>query len=201
MPRIAYFWRLSTLSANQAPIDSSSAARRRSPNFERQGRQLFIANDCAATAGPCSATAPSTVGVRPASRHRPLRGHRQSADTGAFRTPANIGAARAHMHDGRFATLEVVDFYHNPSGDSAPTQRTPRMPAQSHAGARDRPARFFLQPTISPSAHGERSPPFERPHLYGIQSRAHTAEGTPLAGSNGLAPRLCRAGAAASRQS
>ena len=184
-----------TLSANQAPIDSEFGGTPTLTELERQGQQLFIANDCAAChAGSLfSDSAFHYIGVRPANEDTgrfAVTGN--PADTGAFRTPSlrNVALRAPYMHDGRFATLEeVVDFY-NRGGDFSAPNKDPRVRPRNLTPAQKTALLAFLRRPLTDPRTAAESGPFERPHLYTESSHVPTLQGTPLAGSNGLAPRL-----------
>jgi cytochrome c peroxidase len=79
---------------------------------ENRGRQLFMTGQGNGGAGCAACHVPPTFALAANSQSNGL----DAGETRIFKSPSlkNVGASRAFMHDGRFATLaEVVEFYNS----------------------------------------------------------------------------------------
>ena len=79
---------------------------------ENRGRQLFMTGQGNGGAGCATCHVPPTFALAANSQSNGL----DAGETRIFKSPSlkNVGASRAFMHDGRFATLvEVVEFYNS----------------------------------------------------------------------------------------
>ena len=184
-----------TLNANQTPFDAENGGTPSLTAQELQGRQVFVANDCAAChAGPLlSDNQFSYIGVRPTSED-PGRfaqtGNPQ--DRGAMRTPGlrNVADRAPYMHNGRFATLEeVVDFYLRGGDFDAPNKDPRVQPRALTAQQRAALLAFLRRPLTDPRVAVETAP-FDRPTLYSESSRVPVIIGSGRAGSGGAQPQI-----------
>src|SRR5205814_1295233 len=121
-----------TLTANQTPFDLENGGTPALTDLERQGRALFVQNDCAA----CHAGALLSdnqfhyIGVRPPNEDLGrFNQTANNADRGSMKTPSlrNAALRAPYMHDGKLATLaDVVDFYDR-GGDFNAPNKDPRV--------------------------------------------------------------------------
>jgi cytochrome c peroxidase len=184
-----------TLVGNQTPFDLENGGTPALTDLERQGRQLFVANDCAA----CHAGALLSdnqfhyIGVRPPGDD--LGRFLQTGnpgDRGRFRTPSlrNGELRGSYMHNGRFATLEqVVDFYDRGGDFTAPNKDIRIRPRNLDAQQKSALLAFLRRPLTDPRAAAE-SGPFARPSLYTESDRVPQIVGAGRAGSGGRVPQL-----------
>jgi cytochrome c peroxidase len=182
-----------TLFSTQAPFDSVIAGTAALAPDEAAGMRLFGQLPCAR----CHAGALTSnnafhyIGVRPASEDsgRMMVTH-DPADLGAFRTPSlrNVALRPAHMHDGRFSTLEeVVDFYDRGGDFTAPNKSPLITPLHLTPLQKSQLVAFLGRPLTDPRvANGLE--PFDRPALYAEGGLAPEILAGGIAGESGSPP-------------
>jgi cytochrome c peroxidase len=180
-----------TLASTQTPFDTENGGTPALTTVERQGRQVFVANDCAA----CHAGALLSddqfhyIGVRPPAED--LGRFAQTglaADRGRMRTPSlrNVELRGALMHNGRFATLEqVIDFYDRGGDFAAPNKDVRVRPRGLTAEQKSALAAFLRRPLTDPRVAAE-SAPFDRPTLYTEGAHVPQLDGVGRAGATGV---------------
>ena len=180
-----------TLVANQTPFDVENGGTPALTDLERQGRALFVQNDCAA----CHAGALTSdnnfhyIGVRPPAEDLGRFNETgNNADRGRMRTPSlrNVELRAPYMHNGGLATLEdVVDFYDR-GGDFTAPNKDPRVhPRGLTAQQKAALVAFLKRPLTDPRAAAE-SGAFARPALYTESSRVPSIVGSGVAGAAGV---------------
>ncbi len=180
-----------TLAPTQTPFDAENGGTPSLTAQELQGRQLFVANDCAA----CHAGALLSdqqfhyIGVRPPAEDLGRFAQTSNpADRGAFRTPSlrNVELRAPYMHDGRFATLaDVVDFYDRGGDFNAPNKDPRVRPRGLTPQQKAAIVAFLRRPLTDPRAMAETAP-FDRPRLFGEGARVPVVAGAGVAGGNGV---------------
>lgn len=184
-----------TLTSNQTPFDTENGGTPALTDLERQGRAVFVQNDCAAchAGGLTSDNQFHYIGVRPVGED--LGRFVQTgnnADRGAFRTPSlrNVELRAPYMHDGRFATLEdVVEFYNRGGDFNAPNKDNRIRPRNLTAQQKTALLAFLRRPLTDPRVAAETGP-FERPSLYGESTHVPRIVGVGRAGSGGVVPQI-----------
>lgn len=184
-----------TLVSNQAPIDFDTPASPTLSPQENQGRQLFVANDCAGChAGPRQTNDQFFyIGLRPVAED--LGRFVQTgnnADRGAFKVPSlrNVALRAPYMHTGGLPTLAaVVDFYAR-GGDFDAPNKDPRVrPRNLNPQQRAALVAFLSRPLTDPRVAAGTAP-FERPRLASENGRVPQLIGSARAGSGGFKPRM-----------
>ena len=182
-----------SLVSTQTPFDTENGGTLALTDLERQGRQLFVANDCAA----CHAGALLSdndfhyLGVRPVTDD--LGRFAQTgdpADRGAFRTPSlrNTELRGPFMHNGGFSTLEqVVDFYDRGGDFTAPNKDVRIRPRNLTAQQKTALVAFLRRPLTDTRVAAE-SAPFDRPRLYTEGDRVPKIVSSGRSGSGGVQP-------------
>ena len=182
-----------SLVSTQTPFDSENGGTPSLTDLERQGRQVFVANDCAAchSGALLSDNDFHYIGVRPVAEDlgRFVQ-NGDPADRGAFRTPSlrNGELRGTFMHDGRFTTLEqVVDFYDRGGDFTAPNKDARIRPRNLTAGQKSALVAFLKRPLTDVRVTAETGP-FARPRLFTEGDRAPQIVSGGRAGSGGLEP-------------
>lgn len=182
-----------TLYTDQTPLDLANAGITPLTQQEQNGRNLFVANECAVChAG--SLTSDNSfryIGVRPPNDDTgrfQVTGN--NGDLGRFRTPSlrNVELRGTFFHNGRFNTLDQVVAFYNRGGDfNAPNKDPDVRPRGLNPQQQADIVAFLRRPHTDPRAAAE-LPPFDRPTLYSESNRVPQVTGTGVAGSGGQVP-------------
>jgi cytochrome c peroxidase len=184
-----------TLVSNQTPIDSERGGTPSLTQLERQGQQIFLANDCGICHGGAlfSDNQFHYIGVRPISDDAGrFVQSADPADFGAMRTPSlrGVGQRAPYMHNGRFAALEdVVEFYNRGGDFNAPNKSPLVRPRGLSAGQKTALLAFLRRPLSDLRVMAELSP-FDRPTLYSESDRVPQISGAGRAGSALQVPQI-----------
>ncbi len=183
-----------TLFSDRTPLDKYSANIGTLTVQEEDGRDLFLALQCAFCHGGALMTdqAFHNIGVRPQIEDRgrgAITGF--TVDNARFKTPnlRNLELRAPYMHNGRFATLEdVVEFYNRGGDFSAPNIDTIRIRPRNLTTQQKADLVAFLKRPLTDQRVKLELPPFDRPQLYTESNRVPVVSGTGLEGSGGFVP-------------
>jgi len=183
-----------TLFSDRTPLDKYSTNIGTLTVQEEDGRDLFLALQCAFCHGGAlmSDQAFHNIGVRPQVEDRgrgAITGF--PVDDARFKTPnlRNLELRAPYMHNGRFATLEeVVEFYDRGGDFDAPNIDRIRVRPLNLTEQQKADLVAFLKRPLTDERVRLELPPFDRPQLYTESGRVPVISGSGRPGAGALVP-------------
>lgn len=182
-----------TLFSDETPFDVELGGGNALTQQERQGRQIFVQNDCSDCHSGNLLTDDDFhyIGVRPVNEDLgrfDVTGNNR--DRGRFKTPGlrNVALRDRFMHNGQFTTLQEVVAFYNRGGDfNSPNKDNRIRPLGLNGNQQAALVAFLSRPLTDPRVAAETGP-FERPALYANSNRVPSVSGFGVAGSGGEVP-------------